>query len=157
MFLEVLAPTSASCESVFSITLNGRAVYIFEWSLPWRSFGSGSVFAVDDWLVRLRVTLVFFSSAFFFSCPFVSTNVSSLGSCVLGNTSKIESGPMLEKEREKTPVLRDVGFRLAGRSGRLEKSLKRYKAIALGIFGRMWLESLAVDMLLFLWCSGHVS
>lgn len=99
----------------------------------------------------------FFSSAFFFSCPFVSTNVSSLGSCVLGNTSKIESGPMLEKEREKTPVLRDVGFRLAGRSGRLEKSLKRYKAIALGIFGRMWLESLAVDMLLFLWCSGHVS
>ena len=67
------------------------------------------------------------------------------------------SGPTPEKEREKTPVLRDVGSGLAGRSGRLGKGLKRYKAMALDIFGRMWLGGLAANMLLFLWCSGHVS
>ena len=46
---------------------------------------------------------------------------------------------------------------MAGRSGRLEKGLKRYKAMALDIFARMWLGGLAAGMLLFLWCSGHVS
>ena len=61
------------------------------------------------------------------------------------------------EDKLKAPGLRDIGFRLAGRSGRLEKGLKRYKAMALDVFGRMWLEGLAADMLLFLWCSGHVS